>query len=106
VSSLAPCTLSLARIDVSRVHAAAPGSFGVRATASARRRSPVMIGVKWLDKLSSALAARNVGAVGAAGVLLLGAFRLLVPALTQIGRFLFPRTDAFAQTAATIGLAT
>jgi hypothetical protein len=105
VSSLAPFTLSLARIDVSRVHAEAPGSCGVRATAS-RRRSPVMMGVKWLDQLNSALAARNVGAVGAVGALLLGAYRLLVPALTRIGRFLFQRTDAFAQTAATMGLAT
>jgi hypothetical protein len=65
-----------------------------------------MMGVKWLDQLNLALAARNVGAVGAVGALLLGAYRLLVPALTRIGRFLFQRTDAFAQTAATMGLAT
>jgi hypothetical protein len=82
VSSLVSFTLSLARIDVSRVQVAAPGSFGVRATAS-RRRSPVLMGVRWLDQLNSALAARNVGAVCAAGALLLGAFHLLVPALTQ-----------------------
>ena len=85
VSSLAPSALSRTRIDDSRVPAAAPGAFGVR-TAS-RRRLPVVMGIPWIDKLSSALAALDVGTMGA-NALLLGTVGLIPLGLTRIFGFL------------------
>ena len=79
VSSLFPSALShTTRIDDSR----APAAFGVRATAS-RRRSPVRMGIPWLDKLSSALAAFNVATMGVANALLVGTLGLISLGLTR-----------------------
>jgi len=101
VSSLFPSALSHTRIDDSR----APAAFGVRATAS-RRRSPVRMGIPWIDDLSSALAAFNVAPLGVANALRLGTVGLIPLGLTRFFGFLLNRTDTAAQAAALVGFAT
>jgi hypothetical protein len=64
------------------------------------------MGIPWLDKLSSALAAFNVATMGVANALLVGILGLISLGLTRTFGFLLNRTDTAVQAAAAVGLAT
>jgi hypothetical protein len=101
--SLGASTRGLARVDVRHTHAMVSISPGARATAS-RRRSPVVMGIKWIDKVSSMIATHNAGV--AISTALVGACGLLWLLLRSFVRFVLQGTNTLAQTAAAAGLAT